>query len=284
MVDDGSDAPAEIQSVVKDAARDADIQMRYERLALGGLNGARNHGASVAQGDVLAFLDDDTLVSPGWAAALLRTFEQQPCAAVGGKVQLRLDGPEPAWLSTRRYYLAEYDLGPEPCWLTGELIDGRDPFPVGANCAVRRSDFNALGGFVTGLDRIGKSLVSNGDTEFFRRLHATGRTLRYEPEAGVIHCVPGDRLTVKFFAKRHYAQGYSDQLLLTMGGHAPDWPTRAHLLGKLRQGATRLGKDVLKGRGTVEARFEIDYWAGRLAATGMRPQPGNTNAPSGRVR
>lgn len=267
VVDDGSPAEAGIDEMVVDVSRSGPIEMRCQNVSHAGLNAARNHGASITDGDVLAFLDDDTLVSPGWASALLETFTAQDCAAVGGKVELQLAGPAPDWLATRRYYLAEYDLGPEPRWLTGELIDGRDSFPVGANCAVRRSDFDALGGFITGLDRIGQSLISNGDTEFFRRLHADGRTLRYEPRASVLHCVPADRLTVRFFARRHYAQGYSDQLLLRLDGEPQDWSVRTNHARRIGRGAKRLGKDVLRGRGTVEGRFEIDYWAGRLAAT-----------------
>ncbi len=266
VVDDGSPPEAGIEALVQEISALGPVEMRCESIALSGLNEARNRGASVSTGEVLAFIDDDTLVSPGWATALLRAFEQHPCAAVGGRVELQLDGPAPEWLARRRYYLAEYDLGPEPFWLTGELIDGRDPFPVGANCAVRRRDFNAHGGFLVGLDRIGRSLISNGDTEFFRRLHATGGRLRYEPGASLVHCVPTDRLTVRFFVKRHYAQGYSDQLLLALGGDRPDRHIQGFLLRKLGAGAKRLAKDVLRGRGTVEGRFDVAYWIGRLSA------------------
>ncbi len=269
VVDDGS--PVDIGAVVASVAERGEIAMRCERLELTGLNGARNRGAALATGDVLAFLDDDTLVSPGWAAALLRAFEDNPCAAVGGKIELRLDGPEPEWLPRRRYYLAEYDLGPEPFWLDDELVDGRDSSPVGANCAIRRTEFDRMDGFRAGLDRIGDSLVSNGDTEFFRRMRESGRRMRYEPEAAVIHCVPADRLTVEFFVKRHYAQGVSDELLLGMRGEPASWRRRMQLAGKLWEGSKRLAKDVIRGRGTVEGRFQLSYWMGRVRALGRAP-------------
>ncbi len=269
VVDDGS--PVDIAGVVAAVGEPGPFTMRCERLELTGLNGARNRGAALAEGDVLAFLDDDTLVSPVWATALLRSFEQHPCAAVGGKVELALEGPEPDWLPRRRYYLAEYDLGSQPFWLDDELVDGRDSSPVGANCAVRRSDFERLQGFRGGLDRIGDSLVSNGDTEFFRRLRSAGGRMRYEPDAAVRHCVPADRLTVAYFVKRHYAQGISDELLLSLRGEPAGWPRRRLLLGKLGEALKRLGKDVLRGRGTIEGRFQLSYWAGRLRAFGKAP-------------
>lgn len=271
VVDDGS--PSDIAGVVAAASERGPIEMRCERLELTGLNAARNRGASVARGEVLAFLDDDTLVSRGWAAALLRTFEGWPCAAVGGKVELQLAGPAPDWLATRRYYLAEYDLGSEPFWLDDDLVDGRDALPVGANCAVRRSDFERLGGFRPGLDRIADSLVSNGDTEFFRRLRAAGGRMRYEPEAGVIHCVASDRLTVDYFAKRHYAQGVSDELLHALERGTGSWGRRLLFARKIGEEAKLLSKDVLRGRGTVNGRFQLNYWAGRLSAVGKSPSP-----------
>ena len=263
VVDDGS--LLDIGAVVAAVSADGSIPMRYERQELTGLNGARNRGASVARGDVLAFLDDDTLVSPGWARALLRAFDSHPCAGVGGRVELSLAAPEPDWLGERRYYLAEYDLGTDARWLED------DPDPVGANCAVRRSDFDRLGGFRLGLDRIAKSLVSNGDTEFFRRLRAAGGRLRYEPEASVLHCVPEERLTVRYFIKRDYAQGISDELLLRLEGHPP---TLGHGVGLAREIARLwrpLCSDVLHGRGTVMTRLLASYWFGRLSALRMRP-------------
>src|SRR5579859_3827060 len=222
VVDDGS--TSDIAAVVASVAGGS---MRCERQPLGGLNAARNRGAAAATGDVLAFLDDDTLVSPNWAAAMLATFELPECAAVGGRVELALAGPAPPWLAVRRYYLAEYDLGPAAHWLEG------DPVPVGANCAVRRDAFERLGGFRTGLDRVGRSLVSNGDTEFFRRLRATGGRIRYEPAAHVRHCVPAERLTVEFFLRRHYSQGVSDELMFALEAGLP--PARQ---------AARLGREL----------------------------------------
>lgn len=270
VVDDGSSS--DIAALVAEVAEMGPIEMRCERLSLTGLNGARNRGAAASSGELLAFLDDDTLVSRGWAAALLRAFEQHPCAAVGGRVELQLAGPEPDWLSPLRYYLAEYDLGAEPFWIETELIEGRDALPVGANCAVRRVDFDRLGGFRVGLDRIGRSLVSNGDTEFFRRLRAAEGRMRYEPEASVVHCVPADRLTVQYFIRRHYAQGVSDELLRMLEGERASLSHRLQLMQKLGEGAKMLSKDVLRGRGTVDGRFRVHYWAGRLAAVGKRPR------------
>jgi glycosyltransferase involved in cell wall biosynthesis len=258
VIDDGS--TSDIQSLVAAVDANSRFAIRYERQELGGLNGARNRGVSLAQGEILGFLDDDTLVSTGWASALVQAFASYPCAAVGGRVDLELAGPAPSWLEQLRHYLAAYDLGGEARWLEDE------PVPVGANCAVRRSDFDRIGGFQPGLDRIGGSLVSNGDTEFFRRLRSRGGRLRYEPRASVLHCVPAERLTVAYFRERHRAQGISDELLLRLDGHEP---SRGHQVGLAREVVKSTVQhcwDLIRRREPAPSRFLISYWTGRLAA------------------
>ena len=90
----------------------------------------------------------------------------------------------------------------------------------------------------------------------------SGRTLRYEPEAWVKHCVPADRLTVSFFTKRHYAQGLSDQLLLALQGAPQGWRERGRLLYTLASVTKVLGTRLLRRRGRLDAWFEVAYRAG----------------------
>jgi len=257
VIDDGSTPP--LASVVADAG--GEISVRCVRQAPGGLNAARNRGIEETTGEAVAFLDDDTLLSPQWAGTVLDAFEASGCAAVGGRVQLGFEGRgAPVWLaSTQREFLAEFDLGSEPLWLD------RGPVPVGANCAVRRAEFDRVGLFTEGLDRIGSSLVSNGDTEFFRRLRRSGGRIRYEPAAAVIHRVPAERLTREFFLRRAHAQGVSDALL------AADTDPRPARVAREVWRCARTGPILIRGlatgRGTMNARQWASYCRGRLGAT-----------------
>lgn len=258
VVDDGSEQP--LGPLVDEVAAQGSLSMRWIRQQPSGLNVARNRGIEVSGGAILAFLDDDTLVSPGWGAALIRAFEEDDCDAVGGRVELRLDGPHPAWLETIRGYLAEFDYGSQPRWLDGETL------PVGANCAVRRSALENAGRFVPGLDRVGSSLVSNGDTELFSRLLARGGRLRYEPEAHVVHCIPNERLTFDFALRRAFAQGVSDELLLQLRNPTPVLRRRARAIWRCGRTAPIFAKGIFRRRATVNSRLWMSYCGGLWSA------------------
>lgn len=46
---------------------------------------ARNEGIAAASGDIVAFIDDDALVQPGWLEALLAAYRDEKIGAVGGR-------------------------------------------------------------------------------------------------------------------------------------------------------------------------------------------------------
>jgi glycosyltransferase involved in cell wall biosynthesis len=256
VVDDGGEPP--LQEQLGPDAQDVWPPVRFVRQAPAGLNAARNRGVLEACGEAIAFLDDDTLVDPGWACAMAAAFVDPGCDAVAGRVVLRLEDAAPVWLTPKlRRYLAEYDQGD-----MSRPVHG-DPVPVGANCAVRRSAWSVAGGFAAGLDRSGTSLLSNGDTEFFRRLLARGADIRYVPEARVEHCVASERLTPQFFRRRAYAQGASDGLLAVAAtGRAGSMIRETVRAGRSAPIAAR---GVIEGRGATTAQFWLQYCRGRMS-------------------
>jgi GT2 family glycosyltransferase len=257
VVDDGS--AGDLTPVVA-AATSGRVPVRLERQAPAGLNAARDRGVAVTTGEVVAFLDDDVLVAPGWARSLLDAFAGTGCAGVAGRITLLPEAEVPRWLTPRRRrYLSELDLGDAPAVLVDET-------PVGANCAVTRAAHARADGFRPGLDRSGATLISNGDVEFFRRVRAAGGTLVYAPGAAVRHRVPGDRLTERWFLRRAFAQGVSDELLRAPAAG----PRRTLRLGRegVRCGraAPILARRLAEGRGPADARIWMSYCRGRMAA------------------
>ncbi|MBF9057931.1 glycosyltransferase [Rhodobacterales bacterium HKCCSP123] len=140
------------------------------------ISAARNAGIAAAAGEVVGFIDDDAVPEPGWAEALLASFETSDTAAATGPVIGR-NGFSLQWgrmavdLQGRDRWLAG-DEGPGP----GEALKLH-----GTNMAIRREVLTRTGGFDTGF------AFYLDETDLALRLAAAGLGLRYMPDAVVHH-------------------------------------------------------------------------------------------------
>jgi hypothetical protein len=82
---------------------------------------------------------------------------------------------------------------------------------LGCNMSFRRSVFAAVGGFRSGLGRVGQNALGCEETELCIRVHNhwPNGILLFEPAAGVRHRVPRARGTYGYFRSRCYAEGLS---------------------------------------------------------------------------
>ena len=87
--------------------------------------------------------------------------------------------------------------------------------PIGANMSLRRSVFDAVGGFRTGIGRVGSLPVGCEETELCIRMHkdAPQQYIHYQPAATVLHRVSSERTTWRYFCTRCYAEGISKALV-----------------------------------------------------------------------
>jgi glycosyltransferase involved in cell wall biosynthesis len=99
-----------------------------------GASRARNRGAAVAHGDLLAFCDADDVVSPGWLSAIARGARHGHIVA--GRLDLATLNP-PALRSWHD----------RPAWQRERPIHRFLPFASSANCAMWADVFRAMGGF-----------------------------------------------------------------------------------------------------------------------------------------
>jgi len=169
-----------------------------------GQSHARNAGVREAEGDVIAFTDDDITVEPMWLQNLTAPMKDGQWAGTGGRTLLERDFSPPPWLGLREPYdlggpLAQFDSGERPFEL--------DRPPVGANMAFRKEIFRKYGGFRTDLGTRPGSEIRNEDSEFGRRLLAAGERLWYEPSAVVYHPVPDHRARKEYFLKWWFDHG-----------------------------------------------------------------------------
>lgn len=193
-------------------AGEGKIDLRYLHEPALGLSYARNAGWRAARGEIVAYLDDDAVASPGWLAAILEVFatvEPRP-GCVGGPVAPLWEAPRPPWLADEiltSLTAIDWSATPHP------LPDLRREWLVGANIAFPREVLEAVGGFADGLDRAGRNLLSSGDVFLQKQIAARGLACWYHPAVAVGHHVPGERLRQPWFVRRYYWQGVSDAVM-----------------------------------------------------------------------
>lgn len=171
-----------------------------------GKSNALNSGIREAEGDVLAFMDDDVTVEPAWLQNLTKELHNKDLAGAGGRIVLQWPTSVPEWLATEgplaRHGFPGFDQGTEPCELTGP--------PFGTNMAFRKTIFEKYGGFRVDLGPSPHNEIRNEDTEFGRRVLSAGERIRYEPDAVVYHPVLAEKLHEKHFLKWGFDKGRGD--------------------------------------------------------------------------
>jgi glucosyl-dolichyl phosphate glucuronosyltransferase len=203
--------------VVKEFATQYPGRFRYVPEPKQGKSHALNTGIRQSRGDVLAFVDDDATVEPGWLWNLTKALNDGDWAGAGGRTRLGESLSLPRWLALSGpcdlggVLAAQFDLGDEP----GQL----DKAPYGVNMAYRKTMFEKYGGFRTDLGPRPGSEIRNEDTEFGNRLLAAGERLRYEPSAIVYHPAPKNRIRREFFLKWYFDYGRAGILEV---GRRPD--------------------------------------------------------------
>lgn len=196
----------ETRQVVEEFQRRYPGRFRYLLEPQQGVSHARNAGIRDAQGDIVAYIDDDETAAAGWLQNLTANLQSGEWVGAGGRIVPQWNCSRPRWLSSENSFttapLAAFDIGTDKEELS-------EP-PFTANVAFRKEIFARLGGFRTDLGRSGKSLLSNEDTEFGRRVLAAGGRLRYEPSAVTYHPVEKNRVRRSYFLKWWFNKGRSD--------------------------------------------------------------------------
>jgi len=158
---------------------------------------ARNVGASLARGEILAFIDSDCTASSNWLGELLPAFADDKIVAVGGVV----DGMcRESSVDHYENVMSSLSLGNRE--LTGGSGDDTFYLPS-CNLLVRRSAFLAAGGFNDAM-HVGE------DVDLTWRLRDSGWTITYLPAGRVYH---EHRSSLRSFMSRRFDYGTSEGML-----------------------------------------------------------------------
>ena len=166
---------------------------RFEHLVVvdaatsSGVAGVRNAAIERSVGEVLAFCDADDLVHADWLENISSPVLESHCLAVGSRSGLitgTVAPPEEMW-----------STGSTPNIVMGHLRSGDT-----CNMALRRSDFDAVGGFDTTFRR-------SSDVDFVWRVQYAGVPVVTVPSARVLKGRPPRRLSLW---RKHAGWGFQE--------------------------------------------------------------------------
>jgi glycosyltransferase involved in cell wall biosynthesis len=203
VVDSASQPPC--QELVERYVRR--LRLKYVREHEPGLSRARNRGAAVASGEIVAFLDDDATPHVDWARRIMAPFEEDPAiGCVGGACHaVFAGGRRPHWLSDRLLQFAGItNFGPEPRAATSSV-----EWPFGANMAFRAEALEQAGPFAETLGRSGTTLLSGEESALIESVRSAGWTIWLEPRAVVDHTVHQARCRSPYYWRRLWCAGVS---------------------------------------------------------------------------
>jgi GT2 family glycosyltransferase len=155
-----------------------------------GLDFARNRALEEARGELVAYLDDDVVVEPGWLGGLVDAWAADPAAGfiTGLVLPLELETEAQVAFERRGGFRRGFDRVHYAATRVGDPCYPCEPgiFGTGANTVVNRRAALELGGFDEALDA-GAILPGGGDLDMYYRMIRAGYRAIYEPRMSVLH-------------------------------------------------------------------------------------------------
>jgi len=191
-------------------AKHPDYNFRYYVEHNQGVAFARSRGAHEAKGEIVMYLDDDSMAQPNWMKYTVDFFDQNPDVySTGGKITPYFLTGIPDWYSKYFFGLVgNFNLGSHDKRLTGNR------YPCGANMAFRKKVFEEIGYFNTDLGRKGTGLLATEEKDIYIRILNYGKKVYYLPEVEVLHAVESNKFDKNYVYRHSMGIGGGERLRL----------------------------------------------------------------------
>jgi GT2 family glycosyltransferase len=200
-----------------------------------GLSAARNLGLSAANGEIVAYIDDDAYPDPLWLKYLAATFLTTDCAGAGGpNIPPPGDGQTAACV-------ANAPGGP----LHVLVSDCRAEHLPGCNMAFRKQHLQAIGGFDP------RFRTAGDDVDVCWRIRENGGWLAFSPGAIVWH---HRRNSIRAYVRQQKGYGRSEAIL------EQKWPEKYNSLGHLNWNGRIYGKGLTQAISWRKWRIYHGTW------------------------
>jgi len=179
-----------------------------------GASASRNLGIKEAKGDIIAFVDDDVLLSPEWAEEMGKAYlEDDSIIGVAGSAEPLWEDESMSWFPEELYWIIGCTAWSG--WKGGQEVRSG----AGLNMSFKREGIEMAGGFLSTLgprrnqDRSWAQGLAEDAELSLRIQRKTGKPIIYNPKVRLKHRVYRYRLNIKYVAERSYQVGSSRRML-----------------------------------------------------------------------
>ena len=240
-------------SVVEQFAKHSELSVKYcceprQNIAL-----ARNHAIANANGEYVAFIDDDEFPGRDWLLMLFQSIQQYKSDGVLGPVKPFFETEPPRWI-------IEGGFHDRPTHVTGSVL--KWDYCRTGNVLLRAELF------ANDAQPFRPECLSGEDQDFFRRMIAAGHSFVWCDQAPAYEVVPPARWKRGFLARRALMRG-----VFSLKNHGFSLARFLESLVATPAYLLALPVTSLMGEAAfMRCLFKLSYHVGRLlAAVGINP-------------